>query len=465
MLMVEVPSIVLDAWHDTPREDDPASEPGSKSGGRQAKNEHVQGPCVGTFSQPGCLFKDRRAVRNFAARILSWNLRFDRRHTEAFGVASWDVNTPRTSSLFIMKTCREKWIAALVAMTTVAALGSAPAATLNVGDPAPKIQVSKWVQGEAVNQFARDKAYIVEFWATWCGPCRVSIPHLNELHNKFKDKGLVVIGQDCWEQDTSLVGPFIKKMGEKMTYRVALDMVPDGEKSKGKMAETWMEAAGQNGIPSAFVVSKEGIIAWIGHPMTLKESVLEQVLDGTYDIKKAAAEFAVRQQREEATRDLYRELSAAMRSKKWEDAESAVAKLEKALPEDERDSLGMMRFNILIGRKDYPAAYALAGKLSDANQGDAMLQNQLAWDIATKKGLENRDLDLAEKIATRANLASKGQNAEVLDTVARVLFMKGQKEKAVAFEEKAVALAEGDRKEIFAEALAAYKNGKMPKSE
>src|SRR4051812_45472745 len=86
------------------------------------------------------------------------------------------------------------------------------AATLKVGDPAPKVQASKWVQGDPVKELERDKVYIVEFWATWCGPCRVSIPHVNSLHSKFKDKGLVVIGQDVWERQISAVAPFLKKM-------------------------------------------------------------------------------------------------------------------------------------------------------------------------------------------------------------------------------------------------------------
>jgi thiol-disulfide isomerase/thioredoxin len=373
------------------------------------------------------------------------------------------MNQPAHQPPFDMK--RRTWIAALIACATVAGSNHLQAATLKVGDAAPKLQVSKWVQGSPVAEFSRDKAYIVEFWATWCGPCRTSIPHLNELHNKFKDKGLIVIGQDCWEQDTKLVEPFIKKMGDTMTYRVALDLVPEGEKSKGRMAETWMEAAGQDGIPTAFVVNKQGIIAWIGHPMSLKESILEQVLDGTLDVKKAATEFALKQKREEETRDLYREINTAMRGKKWDDAEAAVAKMEKLLPEDERDDMGMMRFNILIGRKDYPAAYALAGKLSDAKKDDVMFQNELAWQIATKKDIETRDLDLAEKIAMRANAASKGKNAEILDTVARVLFMKGQKAKAIEYEEKAVEAAVGKRKETFEKVLAAYKEGTLPKSE
>jgi tetratricopeptide (TPR) repeat protein len=182
-------------------------------------------------------------------------------------------------------------------------------------------------------------------------------------------------------------------------------------------------------------------------------------------VTKPATEFALKQKREEETRDLYREVNAAMRAKKWDDAEAAVAKFEKLLPEDERDETGMMRFNILVGRKDYPAAYALAGKLSDAKQDDAMFQNELAWEIATRKDIETRDLDLAEKIAMRAHAASKGKNAEILDTVARVLFMKGQKAKAIEYEEKAVEAAVGKRKETFEKVLTAYKEGTLPKSE
>lgn len=167
-------------------------------------------------------------------------------------------------------------LAAVLAL--VAGLGWTQAATLKVGDPAPKLEAGKWIQGDPVTRFEPGKAYLVEFWATWCGPCRATIPHLNELHSKFKEKGLVVIGQNVWERDESLVAPFVKKMGDKMSYRVALD---DKSGSKeGKMAKTWMEAAGRNGIPSAFLVDKTGKIAWIGHPMQLKEAQIEKVLGG-----------------------------------------------------------------------------------------------------------------------------------------------------------------------------------------
>jgi len=347
----------------------------------------------------------------------------------------------------------------ILVLAAAALAAQAHAATLKVGDPAPKLQVSKWVQGDAVTEFERDKAYIVEFWATWCGPCVVSIPHVNDLHKKFKDKGLVVIGQDVWEQKQDAVAPFVKKMGDKMTYRVALDQVT-GE-DKGAMASTWMEAAGQGGIPTAFVVDKQGKIAWIGHPMKLKEPLLEQVLKGKYDLHKAAAEAETRAKNEEAVNSLWAQFQRESRAREWDKAEATLAKMELLLPEEDRDNLGSSRFNLLLSRKDYKRAYALAKKLSEAQQDNAMALNELAWAIATRPGIE-RDLDLAEKIAARANTVTKGEDAEILDTLARVLFMKGRKEPAIELQEKAVSLVQAGRKPQFQKTLDSYKAGKLP---
>jgi thiol-disulfide isomerase/thioredoxin len=175
-----------------------------------------------------------------------------------------------------MKTGILKWLGLVLGLAAGTACALAAQPTLKVGDPAPKLQTGKWIQGEPVKNFEKGKAYLVEFWATWCPPCRKSIPHLNEIHNKFKDKGLIVIGQDCSERDDSRVAPFVKQMGDKMTYRVALD---DKSSNKaGQMAKTWMQAAGQDGIPTAFLVDTKGKIAWIGHPMELKEQTIEAAL-------------------------------------------------------------------------------------------------------------------------------------------------------------------------------------------
>lgn len=359
----------------------------------------------------------------------------------------------------------------LGAISALAVTAGAQEAKLNIGDPAPKLQVAEWVQGEPVKGFDSGKAYIVEFWATWCGPCRVSIPHLNELHKKFKDKGLIVIGQDVFERDETKVKPFVEKMGDSMTYRVATD---DKSTIKdGAMAKNWMEAAEQEGIPTAFVVNKSGKIAWIGHPSELKEPMLEAVLADKFDIEKAkkdaaeaktkaAAEAAEAEKKAGPLRDASRKLGTAIQGKKWDEAEVALTELEQLVPEERRPMLGMARFEILAGKKDYAGAYKLAGKLSDAQPENPGLQNSIAWTIATKKDLENRDLAVAQKAAERASEATEGKNPAVLYTLARVQFMNGKKTEAVATAQKAVELADAENKEVFEKSLASYKADKLP---
>jgi len=360
-----------------------------------------------------------------------------------------------------MNTTFSKGLKGLVLLAV--ALTRANAADLTVGDTAPKLQVSKWVQGDAVKEFDREHAYIVEFWATWCGPCRVSIPHLNEIHTKFKGKGLIVIGQDVWENDVTLVEPFVKKMGDKMTYRVALDTV-EGEK-KGKMAETWMEAAGQNGIPTAFVIDKSGKIAWIGHPMELKEELLEKVLDGKFDIKTAAEEYAKEHKMEELLSAAQRELNQQLKAKEWDKAEATINRMRDMMPEDRRAWIEMKRFDVLVQRKDFKRAFALAEELTDANQDKAMLQNEVAWTLVASDAITEPPLELAEKIIRRANKTTEEKNSEILDTLGRVLYLKGEKQKAIEIEENAVKFAEGQRKAEFERVLASYKEGKLPKVE
>ncbi len=183
---------------------------------------------------------------------------------------------------------RLKNFSPLVALVLGIAVPGAMAQTLSIGDPAPKLDVKSFVKGEPVTAFEPGKTYVVEFWATWCGPCRTSIPHLTELQKKHPD--VRFIGVSIWEQDQELVKPFVEKMGDKMAYRVAMDVVPaGGQANEGAMAKSWMKAAGQNGIPSAFIVGGEGKVYWMGHPMEMDEP-LEKIASGSWDLKTAIAE-------------------------------------------------------------------------------------------------------------------------------------------------------------------------------
>src|SRR5262245_54681841 len=96
-------------------------------------------------------------------------------------------------------------VLAAVMVLAVAAVARAEG-PLSVGDPAPKLEVKEFVKGDAVKSFDKGKVYVVEFWATWCGPCRTSIPHLTELQKKHKD--VTFIGVSVFERDFGKVKPF-----------------------------------------------------------------------------------------------------------------------------------------------------------------------------------------------------------------------------------------------------------------
>lgn len=333
---------------------------------------------------------------------------------------------------------------------------------LEVGDAAPALKTGEWVQGEPVKSFDKDKVYVVEFWATWCGPCRETIPHLNEVQKKFADKGLVVIGQNVWEENEAAVAKFVKKMGDKMSYRVALD--DKSAQEEGAMANTWMKASGQDGIPTAFVVDKAGKVAWIGHPMDGLDEVVASVIDGSFDPKKAR-EIADKQQAAAGELEAaYAKIGEAMEKEAWDDALKAVDEAEKLLPEGDRQALLPARIQILVGAGNMDKLHAYVKAAGERSNDDVEALNDLAWSLVATAGLENPDLDLAEKLATRANELAKGEEPHVLDTLARIVFMQGQR-KAIALQQKAVEKAGEDDKEMLEGTLDNYRGGYLPSAE
>jgi thiol-disulfide isomerase/thioredoxin len=206
---------------------------------------------------------------------------------------------------------RRTLVAAAVAglgMHVAVAQGGAAAPSLKVGSPAPALKPAAWIQGEPVPALATGTIYVVEFWATWCGPCRLSTPHLNELHEKYKDRGVIVIGQNVWEEDDAAVAEFVKAMGTNMAYRVTLD--DKTQNPDGAMAALWMDAAGQQGVPAAFVVDRAGRIAWIGHPLDGLDEVLEEMVADAFDSAAAATKQTRRN-------ELNRRLRQALADERW----------------------------------------------------------------------------------------------------------------------------------------------------
>jgi thiol-disulfide isomerase/thioredoxin len=174
---------------------------------------------------------------------------------------------------------------------------SAPAraASIKPGDVAPKLQVAEWVKGTPINEFEKGKVYLVEYWATWCGPCIGNIPHLNQLQKKYGKDGLVIIGMTNPDVDADATGTarkenntlqmvrdFVAKQGDRMDYHVAYDM-PNRETYKSMMGTI-------GGIPHAFLFGRDGRLLVNYHPYYL-DAAIEKALAGTWNYERDYAEL------------------------------------------------------------------------------------------------------------------------------------------------------------------------------
>lgn len=333
---------------------------------------------------------------------------------------------------------RRTLAAAMITLGVLAALPARAQSTLTIGDPAPKLEVKEFVKGTPVKAFEPGKTYVVEFWATWCGPCRVSIPHLTELQKKYP--GITFVGVSVWENDQAGVKPFVEKMGEKMDYRVAMDEVPKGAQgSEGAMARTWMTAAGERGIPTAFVVNGQGKIAWIGHPMQMDEP-LGKIAKGEWNLAEAAAQ----RKQEQAVQEKVTALNLKLRQAKEPAARLQV--VDEALAQDPSllRTVGFFKLNLMVqlgaeGTADF------VNRLAGEFKGNAQALNQLAWSLVDPRRPKPSGplAKAALETALKADQAAGGKDFGTADTLARAYFVNGDVKNAVAAQERAVRLAEG----------------------
>ncbi len=158
-----------------------------------------------------------------------------------------------------------------------------------------------------------------------------------------------------------------------MEYRVAID---SGEGQDGHMAKKWLDAAGENGIPSAFIVNKEGTISWIGHPGQM-DKVLAQVVDGKFDMKKAIADREAAKKAQEAMMDMQKEMMPLFRDKKFAEALKVLEEKVAKEPSLAKPFAGVMFQLALRAGDESKIETFMKNMIESAEDGEQL--NALAW--------------------------------------------------------------------------------------
>lgn len=260
-----------------------------------------------------------------------------------------------------------------------AAKAETPAITLLPGaqiDIKP-ILGAKNIQGTIAENWEPGKLYLLECWATWCGPCIAAIPHVNELHEKYHDKGLRVIGMNVWEDGEEKVAAFVKKKGKGMSYPVVYV-------GKGGSFETeCLKAAGVTGIPTAFLI-RDGKFLLKTHPSQLTDEVIQSALEGDEGIKKLSEAVSAMDQKRSAMMANSRAFYQAMTAKNVEEMNKRLEEAKAlGLPEQQIQS---MVLRMAITQKDW-----------------ASIQKQL--DTATEKPMAGMFLYEASNAVLQDNAA------------------------------------------------------------
>jgi len=332
--------------------------------------------------------------------------------------------------------------------------GKQDEAKLTIGSKAPELDIEHWISNgqdkfPKVKQFQSGKIYVIEFWATWCPPCIAAIPHISKLQEKYADKGVQVIS--VTDEDLDTVNKFLERKipGKdeitfaEVTKNYCLTADPDSS-----VYDSYMLRAGEDGIPTAFIVGRTGLIEWIGHPMEL-DGVLEQVVEDKWDrVAFAEERKSGRNLLEEKFNKFIELFEQASQLAESGDTEEALAVLDEAIEAEKeaqwKEILSNARLQFVIAYVGGKEAVKAFEKLVQQSADDAEEIGGLILLICEIHTEKPQDEELLKLVRKTAEEGIK-ENEDVIELqygLGRILFISGELDKSLVALEKTMKLIE-----------------------
>lgn len=292
-----------------------------------------------------------------------------------------------------------------------------------VGDKAPELKIEKWLREGLPQGLQKGKVYLIDFWATWCVPCIAGMPHLSQLQEKYKNRGLEVIGitsNDPYGNTSEKIAEFVKDREPIMKYNIALVPQSSKEKLTGIFVHPWMQRAGTMNLPTVFLIDKDGKIAYIGDPHTV-DTVLDNVIKNVYDLKKLRADYLSGL----AAEKICKEFDTALKENDFVKAKTLAMQILTNFP--------FVKVNTLL---------IVGSSIAEA---------------ARTKTIDTGLLEIGLEAAKRGVTATKFESPGFLSTLAALYAVKKDFLEAVITQSLAVNLSEGGMREAQMKELEQYK--------
>lgn len=296
---------------------------------------------------------------------------------------------------------------------------------------------AEWLQGTPVKNWEPGKTYLLEFWATWCGPCLAQIPHLNELHQEMPDSATFqIVGINVFDKSTpKVLKNFLANRNPSPTYTIGAD-------TKEQSATLWLKPLGVSGIPFSMIV-KDGKILWKGHPTQLNKELIQSIIDG-----KPAPKPRDTAEEQRAIRTTAQGIARAYFEGDYQAGEQKLneALKQKDLSDDNKLLLLKAPFHPLLRTKQYDRLRTVLDRIpAELPEYPYALMNYAHIIITTyeipadKKNLKGAEQAILKATALQKANAKKNYSASLAwSRIAEARLLSGDRKGAIEAQEEAV---------------------------